>query len=143
MADYQLPQTANTAGLASSEQHTVTPAQVVLTGSFPVEADIESLAANQGALEAYTVLARNDTNDTVVVWDVDGANGTNKPIGMTAHAIPTSASAQPVSVIKTGVWNPNVLIFDESTTGATIDELKVALRERAPCFFLRAPKSGS
>lgn len=144
MADIQIPQSAGFAGRAMSRRDDVLPALVAQTGSFPVETEIETLVSQTGALAIYTLVARNDSTGKITVCNPSASDGTQKPIGMLASDALQSNSDQPVSVIKTGVFNPNVIVFDDTTGGfADIDEVKAALRERAPCLFLRAPKTGS
>lgn len=144
MADIQIPQSAGFAGTAMSRRDDVLPALVAQTGSFPVETEIDTLVTQAGALAIYTLVARNDTTGKITVCNPAAVDGTQKPIGFLASNVAQSNSDQPVSVVKTGVFNPNVIVYDDSTTGfADLDEVRAALRERAPCLFLRAPKTGS
>lgn len=144
MADINIPQSAGFAGVALSRRDDVIPALVAQTGSFPVETEIETLVSQAGPLSIFTLVARNDLTGKITVCDPSGSNGVDKPIGILASDAAQSNADQPVSVIKTGVFNPNVIVFDESTTGfADVAAVRAALRERAPCLFLREPKTGS
>jgi len=144
MADINLPQSAGFAGVALSRRDDVIPAIVALTGSFPVETEIETLVSQAGALPIFTLVARNDSTGKITVCNPAASDGTQKPIGILASDVAQSNADQPVSVIVTGVFNPNVIVFDDSTTGfADVAAVRKALRERAPCLFLREPKTGS
>lgn len=144
MADINIPQSAGFAGVALSRRDDVIPALVAQTGSFPVETEIETLTTQAEELAIFTLVARNDSTGKITVCNPAASNGTQKPIGFLASNAAQSDSDQSVSVIKTGVFNPNVIVYDESTTGfADLAAVKAALRERAPCLFLREPKTGS
>jgi hypothetical protein len=144
MATIDLPQNAGIAGVANSRRDAFVAPPMVLTGSFPVETEIEQLVTQAADLEAYTLVARNDSTGNITVCNPSASDGTQKPIGFLASKALQSANTESVSVVKTGVFNPNVVIFDDSTGGfADIAAVKAALRERAPCLFLREPVTGS
>lgn len=144
MATTNIPNSAGKVGVARSDQEVFVPPLVVQTGSFPIETEIETLVDQGAELPPYSLVGRITASDKVTFCNPSASDGSETPIGITAATAADVSADQKVSVIKTGVFNPNVINFDDSTTGfADIAEVKAALRASNPCLFLRAPKTAT
>lgn len=132
---------AYNAGLASSDQDTIGPATPAQTGSFPVEAEIFELVDQNAVLPAFSLVGILASNNKAT-FATDGDLSDYTALGLTAFEAADGQAK--VAVYRTGVFNPAVVNFDDSTNGfADIEAVKEALRVKGPSLFLVEPKTGT
>lgn len=144
MGTTNIPNSAGYAGVAKSDSESFVAPAIVLTGDFPVETEIETLVTQGVELPPYSVVGRITSGGKLTFCDPSANDGSETPIGITAATAASAVGDQNISVIKTGVFNPDVVNFDQSTGGfADFAAVRAALRASCPCLFFRAPKTAT
>lgn len=85
------------------------------TGSDEAKTTQVTIGAAQ-VLAARTPLGQRTSDGLFYEYDLDGADGTEKPVYITAFAVDTTGGAEAAQVIKAGTFNPDLV---EWPAGAT------------------------
>lgn len=85
------------------------------TGSDEAKTTEVTIGAAQ-VLAARTPLGQRASDGLFYEYDLDGVDGTQVPVYMTAYAVDTTGGAAAAQVIKAGTFNPDLV---EWPTGAT------------------------
>lgn len=85
------------------------------TGSDPVSTTEGKLAGGL-ILPGRTPLGQNKTTGQFHAWNPSGSDGTEIAVRLTAQAVDSSAGAVDVQLIKSGTFNPDLVIWPDGTT---------------------------
>ena len=98
----------------------------------------ETVKAGQ-ALTAFTVVGRDADGDLIpAVYDTTTPANAVPPIGIVTAEVAAGTAAQGVGVFRSGMFNPNALVWDASFD--TDDKKRLAFEESQPTIFIRAPE---
>jgi len=131
-----------TAGIAGKSEDILNPrVPALVTGDFPQVASTDENVAESQTLEALTVVGF-DSNGRIVPA-VLGGGSPIAPIGVLAYATTTGVGVSGVyaGVYRTGVFNPDLLVWDASFS---TDAEKAKAFEGAPSptqIIIRKPKA--
>lgn len=135
-----IPNSADTAGIAGSGVFAVAPAAILVTGDFPaLVAEVEAVGAST-ELPARAVVGRDTSTGVIKLCDPEASDGSENPIGITVNAVATGiGETAEVEVYVAGVFNPDALVWHENF--ANDAQKRLAFKVAAPMIFLRRPKT--
>lgn len=85
------------------------------TGSDEAKTTLVTIGAAQ-VLPARTPIGQRTSDGLFYEYDLDGTDGTEKPVYLTAFAVDTTSGAAPKQVIKSGTFNPELVEWPATTT---------------------------
>lgn len=85
------------------------------TGSDETKTTTVTIGTSQ-VLAARTPLGQRASDGQFYEYDLDGVDGTEEPVYMTAFAVDTTGGAAAAQVIKGGTFNPDLVQWPAGTT---------------------------
>lgn len=85
------------------------------TGSDEAKTTLVTIGAAQD-LPARTPIGQRTSDGLFYEYDLDGADGTQNPVYLTAYAIDTTSGAASAQVIKAGTFNPDLVQWPAGAT---------------------------